>query len=98
MTDLTLFTAPKPFTNPHIAMIQRNAILSWKQLGATGTGSSTTGNPDPNRATAGYPSGRVEVVLIGEEEGLAAAAAELGVTHLPHVRCNSLGTDRKSVV
>jgi hypothetical protein len=30
---LTLFSTPKPFTDPHIAMIQRNAILSWKQLG-----------------------------------------------------------------
>ncbi|MGD0005810.1 MAG: hypothetical protein ABSE06_16465 [Anaerolineaceae bacterium] len=69
MTDLTIFTAPKPFTNPHIAMIQRNAIRSWKQLGA-----------------------RVEVALIGKEEGIAEAAAELGATHLPDVRCNSLGT------
>lgn len=33
MTTLTIFTAPKPFVNPHIAMIQRNAILSWKELG-----------------------------------------------------------------
>jgi hypothetical protein len=33
MTLLTIFTAPKPFTNPHIAMIQRNAILSWINLG-----------------------------------------------------------------
>lgn len=32
MTTLTLFTAPKPFTHPHIAVIQRNAIQSWKQL------------------------------------------------------------------
>lgn len=31
--NLTLFTAPKPFTNPHIATIQRNAIQSWLQLG-----------------------------------------------------------------
>ncbi len=30
---LTLFTAPKPFTNPHIALIQRNAIRSWAALG-----------------------------------------------------------------
>jgi hypothetical protein len=30
---LTIFTAPKPFTNPHIATIQRNAIGSWKALG-----------------------------------------------------------------
>ncbi|RPJ02418.1 MAG: hypothetical protein EHM39_01930, partial [Chloroflexi bacterium] len=33
MPFLTIFTAPKPFTNPHIAIIQRNAIQSWKQLG-----------------------------------------------------------------
>jgi len=31
---LTIFTAPKPFTNPHIRTIQRNAIQSWLQLGA----------------------------------------------------------------
>ena len=30
---LTLFSTPKPFTDPHIAMIQKNAIQSWKQLG-----------------------------------------------------------------
>jgi len=32
MAFLTIFTAPKPFTNPHIAVIQRNAIQSWKCL------------------------------------------------------------------
>lgn len=32
MPTLTLFTAPKPFTHPHIATIQRNAIQSWMQL------------------------------------------------------------------
>lgn len=30
---LTVFSAPKPFTDPHIAIIQRNAILSWLNLG-----------------------------------------------------------------
>jgi hypothetical protein len=30
---ITLFTAPKPFVHPHIAMIQRNAIRSWVALG-----------------------------------------------------------------
>jgi hypothetical protein len=30
---LTIFTAPKPFTDPHIATIQRNAIRSWVNLG-----------------------------------------------------------------
>jgi hypothetical protein len=32
MPFITLFSAPKPFTNPHIAMIQRNAIKSWTLL------------------------------------------------------------------
>jgi hypothetical protein len=69
MTLLTIFTAPKPFTNPHIAIIQRNALRSWVQLG-----------PD------------VEVFLIGEEEGMAQAAAELGIRQLPDVKRNSSGT------
>jgi hypothetical protein len=34
MTFLTVFTAPKPFTNPHITTIQRNAIQSWMHLGS----------------------------------------------------------------
>ena len=33
MPLLTLFTAPKPMTDPHIATIQRNAFASWKALG-----------------------------------------------------------------
>jgi len=31
---LTIFSTPKPFTDPHIALIQRNAIQSWLSLGA----------------------------------------------------------------
>ncbi len=69
MTTLTIFSAPKPFTNPHIATIQRNAICSWTNLGP-----------------------QVEVILLGEEEGLAEAAAELGVQHIPTVARNSNGT------
>ncbi len=33
MSLLTIFTAPKPFTDPHINTIQRNAIQSWLHLG-----------------------------------------------------------------
>lgn len=33
MSLLTIFTAPKPFTDPHIDIIQRNAIQSWLHLG-----------------------------------------------------------------
>ena len=68
MPLITLFSAPKPFTNPHIAMIQRNAIKSWTLL------------PD------------VEVILLGEEIGLAEAAKELGVKHLLAVARNESGT------
>jgi hypothetical protein len=32
MAFLTVFSAPKPFTNPHIDIIQRNAIQSWQHL------------------------------------------------------------------
>jgi hypothetical protein len=32
MPLITIFTAPKPFTHPHIRIIQRNAIQSWMQL------------------------------------------------------------------
>ena len=68
MPLITLFSAPKPFTNPHIAMIQRNAIHSWILL------------PD------------VEVILFGEEEGIAQSAQDLGVKHIPHVSRNTNGT------
>jgi len=69
MPLITLFTAPKPFTNPHIALIQRNALTSWQALG-----------PD------------VAVALVGDEPGIAEAAAEFGFTHLPQVAVNALGT------
>lgn len=68
---ITIFTAPKPFRDPHIDLIQRNAIRSWLHLGD-----------------------RVEIFLIGEEEGLAEAADEFGVLHLPDVKRNEWGTPR----
>lgn len=68
MSLITLFSAPKPFIDPHIAMIQRNSIGSWKLL------------PD------------VDVILLGEEEGLAEAARELGVKHVANVERNANGT------
>ena len=33
MAHITIFTTPKPFTNPHIATIQRNALANWQALG-----------------------------------------------------------------
>ena len=68
MPLITLFSAPKPFSDPHIATIQRNAVRSWTELAD------------------------VEVLLLGEEAGLAEAAHELGVKHLPQVARNANGT------
>jgi hypothetical protein len=69
MPLITLFSAPKPFTDPHIATIQRNAIQSWIALGV-----------------------EVEVLLLGQEEGLEQAANELGVKWVPVLERNSTGT------
>ncbi|MGW8249499.1 MAG: hypothetical protein ACWGO1_02565, partial [Anaerolineales bacterium] len=69
VTILTIFTAPKAFSDPHIATIQRNAILSWLHLGE-----------------------QVEVLLVGEEAGMAQVAREYGVTQLANVRRNQAGT------
>lgn len=69
MPKLTLFTAPKPFTDDHIARIQSNAIRSWLHLGSD-----------------------VEVLLVGDEEGIADFAAETGVSHLLDIERNELGT------
>lgn len=33
MPLLTIFTAPKPFADPHISMIQRNTLRNWSALG-----------------------------------------------------------------
>ena len=69
MPLLTLFTAPKPFLDPHIQVIQRNTLLNWQALGD-----------------------QVEVVVVGDEPGIAEQCQELGLTHLPAVRCNAQGT------
>jgi len=33
MLLLTLFTAPKPFVDPHISLIQTNMLRNWQALG-----------------------------------------------------------------
>ena len=65
----TIFSAPKPFLDPHIARIQRNAIASWLRLGED-----------------------VEILLVGDEPGLAEAGAEFGVRVLRDVERNEEGT------
>jgi hypothetical protein len=68
MSLLTIFTAPKPFVDPHINTIQRNALRSWKLLGSD-----------------------VDVILYGNDPGVAEAAAEFGMTHVPDVASNEKG-------
>jgi len=69
MPLLTLFTAPKPFTDPHIRLIQRNMLRNWLALGE-----------------------EVEVVVIGDEPGIAEECHQLGIRHLPDARRNDRGT------
>lgn len=66
---LSIFSAPKPLTDPHIRRIQLNAIRSWLKLGA-----------------------EVQVLLVGDEPGLAEAAQELEVEFVREVRRNRHGT------
>ena len=68
MKLLTIFSAPKPFEDPHITTIQRNAIQSWTWLGKG-----------------------VEVILMGNDAGVAEVAKEFDVLHLPKVECNEKG-------
>lgn len=69
MKNLTIFSAPKPFTDSHITTIQRNAIGSWLALGE-----------------------QIEVMLIGDDEGIAEVAADYHVCHFADVKKNTLGT------
>jgi len=67
MSLMTLFSAPKGFSDPDIARSQRNAIESWRRLGD------------------------VDILLLGDEVGLATAAREMGARHLPNVSRNPSG-------
>jgi hypothetical protein len=65
MPLITLFSAPKAFTDPATAVMQRNAIRSWTLLED------------------------VDVLLLGEEDGLLEAARDLGVRHSASVSFNA---------
>jgi hypothetical protein len=69
MAYLTLFSIPKGFSDPHVSLIQRNALASWQALG-----------PD------------VEVLVMGDDPGVAEAASEFGATHVGSPATNEFGT------
>jgi hypothetical protein len=69
MTYLTIFTIPKAFSDPHVSLIQRNALASWRHLGAD-----------------------VEVLVMGDDAGVAEAVDEFGATHVGDAAKNEFGT------
>ncbi len=69
MPFLTIITSIKPFVDPHIIKLQRNAFQSWKELG-----------PD------------VDIVVVGEEIGLAEVCQEMGLRRAPAIRRSKIGT------
>jgi hypothetical protein len=66
---LTIFTLPKPFTDPHVRLIQSNALASWSHLGP-----------------------EVEVLVIGDDEGVGEAAKTHGAEHIGGAEVNAYGT------
>jgi hypothetical protein len=66
---LTIFTIPKGFIDPHVSLIQRNALASWRHLGDD-----------------------VEVLVMGDDPGVAEAAREHGATHVGDPAKNEFGT------
>ena len=69
MPSLTLFTIPKGFTDPHVSLIQRNALASWRALGS-----------------------EVEVLVMGDDPGVAETAREFGATHVGDPATNEYDT------
>jgi len=66
---LTIFSAPKAFTDPHIRIIQRNGIRRWLAI-----------TPRP------------EIILLGNDNGVAEVAMEFDLRHHSQVACNEYGT------
>ncbi|HYL84932.1 MAG TPA: hypothetical protein VE263_11905 [Candidatus Angelobacter sp.] len=64
---LTIFSTAKPFRS-HDAIIQRNALESWRRL-------------DPD----------IDVILLGDDPGVAEVCLELNLRHEPLIARNELG-------
>jgi hypothetical protein len=79
MAYLTIFTAPKPFTNPHINIIQRNAIQAWKRLADVGV--ILIGDE------AGIPEAAKEIGVVNipkvkrDEEGVPLVSSIMEIGH-----------------
>jgi len=65
----TIFSIPKPFIDPHISIIQENAIKSWASL-----------------------SNDVEVILCGDDSGVAEMCQKNNIQHIGGLECTEAGT------
>ncbi len=75
MSFLTIFTSPKPFTNPHIDIIQRNAIQNWKAL-----------SPDVEVIMVGDEAGMPEVAVeYGVQQIKSVEANEFGTPYIKSI-------------
>jgi hypothetical protein len=66
MTDVTLFTIPKAFVDPHVSLIQRNALTSWERL-APAVQTLVRGD-DPGVAEAARDHGATHVGGVARNE------------------------------
>lgn len=90
MTELTLFTAPKPFTQPHINIIQRNALQNWLSLShGDNLLSDSINDSDGNHLSVN--DGDIAVLIMGREEGMSEVADELNIRYVHEVECHEAG-------
>src|SRR5664280_1191179 len=79
MVFLTVFSAPKPFTNPHINIIQRNAIQSWMHLKDVEV--ILIGDEAGIRETAGELGVRNVPEVARDEKGIPQVDAVMRIGH-----------------
>jgi hypothetical protein len=79
MAFLTVFSAPKPFTNPHINIIQRNAIQSWMHLKDVEV--ILIGDEAGIRETAGELGVRNVPEVARDEKGIPQVDAVMRIGH-----------------
>ena len=98
---LTIFTTPKAFRG-HIGVIQRNALESWTRLRDEGASHDTPQQSgveppfgfaqDKPHSKGATEETRPEVIVFGDEEGVAEVCREMGLRHEPSVERSASGT------
>jgi hypothetical protein len=79
MAFLTIFTAPKPFTNPHINIIQRNALAAWTRLADVDV---IVVGDEPGIPEAAQEFGILNVLQVRRDErGIPLVSAVMEISH-----------------